>query len=298
MSKQKVGERMRKRHALWAILLLPLLSFFFASQTVHAETLPDRPGNVSYVDQLGILSQETKTIITDKNRTYSESKQKPKIAVAVVKSTDGDAISSYAPDLFQKWGISQKGEDNGVLIVFADNDGAHNVRIEVGYGLEPDLPDLLANKILVASKSDLKSKNQADNDKGIRQVFNTVATVIDQKYHFAKDANTVSDDELDQLKTKQRNNSGGNLLARGLGIVIAVVVVLLLLFGGSGRGRGGRGGGGNSWLWFLLGSLLSSGNRRGPWGGGGSGFGGGGGFGGGDGGNWGGGSSGGGGADI
>jgi uncharacterized protein len=48
--------------------------------------------------------------------------------------------------LFKRWGIGQKGKDNGVLLLVALKD--RKARIEVGYGLEPVLPDALAGRVL------------------------------------------------------------------------------------------------------------------------------------------------------
>ena len=56
-----------------------------------------------------------------------------------INTLDGSDIESYAVDLFKKWGIGQKATDRGVLILYAIQD--HRARIEVGYGLEPILPD-------------------------------------------------------------------------------------------------------------------------------------------------------------
>lgn len=48
-------------------------------------------------------------------------------------------IEEYASGLFAEWGIGKKQKDNGVLLLVSMGD--RSVRIEVGYGLEPSLPD-------------------------------------------------------------------------------------------------------------------------------------------------------------
>src|SRR5207248_6939760 len=68
-----------------------------------------------------------------------DSKAHAQIAVVTVNSLDGRDIESYAADLFKKWGIGSKATDRGVLILYAIQD--RRARIEVGYGLEPILPD-------------------------------------------------------------------------------------------------------------------------------------------------------------
>ncbi len=145
------------------------------------------------------------------------------------------------------------------------------MRIEVGYGLEGDLPDALAGRILNDNLKDIKSHDPKELNQAIRKVFNAVATVIDKKYKFPKDQNTVSDETMNQYRNSSQD-SGGNFLTKIVFIFIAVVVVAIIFGSRGGGGRGGRRGRGDSsfWLWVILDALLSSGRR-----GGGGGFGGG-----------------------
>ena len=68
-----------------------------------------------------------------------DQKAHAQIAVVTINSLGGSDIDSYAVDLFKKWGIGSKSTDHGVLILLAVKDRKY--RIEVGYGLEPILPD-------------------------------------------------------------------------------------------------------------------------------------------------------------
>ncbi|HET9167415.1 MAG TPA: TPM domain-containing protein, partial [Candidatus Angelobacter sp.] len=66
-------------------------------------------------------------------------KAKAQIAVVTIHSLDGSDIESFASNLYKAWGIGPKSSNRGVLILLAIDD--HRRRIEVGYGLEPILPD-------------------------------------------------------------------------------------------------------------------------------------------------------------
>jgi len=68
------------------------------------------------------------------------------IAVAIVNSLEGITIEEYAVELFEKWGIGKKKEDNGILLLVAAED--RELRIEVGYGLEGTITDLEAANII------------------------------------------------------------------------------------------------------------------------------------------------------
>lgn len=68
------------------------------------------------------------------------------LAIAVVQSVAPRDSKSYAVDLFAKWGIGKKGQDNGVLVLLAMQE--RRVEIEVGYGLEGRITDAAAGRLL------------------------------------------------------------------------------------------------------------------------------------------------------
>lgn len=68
------------------------------------------------------------------------------IVVAIFNSLDGQDLNDYTNRVFQKWEIGQREEDNGVLLAIFNQD--HKARIEVGYGLEPQLTDAKSSRIL------------------------------------------------------------------------------------------------------------------------------------------------------
>lgn len=263
--------------------LLPSILFFLVAclvsfQTpVLAEALPASPDRF-YLDQPGILDDTTKNLVERKGELYKEKQEAPQVVLAVINSTDGDSIDSYAPDLFQKWKIGNSKEDNGVLILYAVNDDERNVRIEVGYGLEDVITDSIAGTILQHAKDDLKSNDDASINKGLQYTFNAVTTLIDKHYEYPTDKNALSDDEIEQFSSEDSSDGEGFF-----GIIFILLIILPFFL--SKGGRGGRGGRGGPWYWGGGGFGGGSSN-------GGGGFGGGGGF------SGGGGSSGGGGASI
>jgi uncharacterized protein len=191
-----------------------------------------------------------------------DQKAHAQIAVVTINSLDGSDIESYAVALFKKWGVGSKSTDHGVLILLATQD--HRYRIEVGYGLEPILPD---GKVGGFGRETVPLLKQNDYNGAVSLLTLRVADVI------AQDAGIQLTGARPRAPTAvQEPNTG---LSIG-GIVVLVVIGLILLSTPFGR--------------LLLWSLLLGG-RGGGYGGGGGFGGGGGGFGG-----FGGGSSGGGGA--
>ena len=96
-------------------------------------------------DYTGTLTQEWKTK-TEQLAANVESQTSCEIAVAVIDKLSGTSIEEYATGLFNKWGVGKKDKDNGILLLVAMSD--HELRIEVGYGLEGTITDLEAKDII------------------------------------------------------------------------------------------------------------------------------------------------------
>ena len=68
------------------------------------------------------------------------------MAVAIFRSAEGESIDDVSIKLAERWRIGQKGLDNGVILVVFLTE--RRVRLEVGYGLEPTIPDAVAAGII------------------------------------------------------------------------------------------------------------------------------------------------------
>jgi uncharacterized protein len=196
------------------------------------------------------------------------------MAIVLVDTLDGDPIDDVANTLYRQWGIGKKGKDEGVLLLFAIKD--HKDRGEVGYGLEPVIPDGYVGGVLRGVRPVMRSGNYAG-------AILAAADELGQRIAQAKGV----------ALTSQRPIRGGRPAPRGSGIPLPLLIIgALVIFALIGRGMGGGGGTG-----FLAGMLLGNMMGRGSSGWSGGGFGGSGGGGGGGGwGGFGGGDSGGGGA--
>lgn len=96
-------------------------------------------------DFAGILKPDERAALDAVLRGL-EGKTGAQLAIVTLESLEGGQIDDFAEKLFKRWGIGQKGKDNGVLLLVALGD--RKARIEVGYGLEPVLPDALAGRVL------------------------------------------------------------------------------------------------------------------------------------------------------
>lgn len=115
-------------------------------QRALAASMPDFPlltGRV--VDQAGILSAATNAQLTQTLEQFERDSGR-QVVVATVKSLQGFPIEDYGYQLGRVWGIGEKDQNTGAILLVAPNE--RQVRIEVGYGLEGELTDAVARHIL------------------------------------------------------------------------------------------------------------------------------------------------------
>lgn len=147
------GARHKPRYRLkatWLRSLLIMVCVALLSGPLSAITVDEVP-NIhlkdarQYVtDPSAILSTAARDSI---NLMLGQLEQGSGIEVAVVMlpSIGNDDIFDFAHNLFRKWGIGKKKENNGLLVLFVMDQ--HKVRFTTGYGLEGALTDALSKRI-------------------------------------------------------------------------------------------------------------------------------------------------------
>ena len=239
-------------------LLLGFLSCLWTS-SVFSLDIPTHTGPV--VDLAGAFTQSENAQISASLMQFKR-KYGPQIQVVTIPKLQDETIEGFSIKIVDKWKLGSKDKDDGVLLLIATQD--RKVRIEVGQGLEGDLPDALAGKIIRAGIIPFFKKGQINA--GVLTGLGMIAASV---------GGELENIPASQMQRKKRAG-GANL---GYLLFLAFFLFGPTMFGRRGRGgRGGRGGIGASLLsGLLLGSILSGG--RGGFGGGGfgGGFGGGGG---------------------
>ncbi len=256
-----------------------LLCFLWISLGAFAQDSLPKTKPAGYVnDFAGVLSQSGRDQLTALC-TEVDQKAHAQIAIVTVKSLDGQQIEDYAVNLFKKWGIGPKQSDAGILILLAVGDRRN--RIEVGYGLEPILPD---GKVTSFQREALPYLRDGNYDAALLLMTRRVADVIAQD----RGVTLTAKSSIPPARIARNNGQG-----RGpspLAIIIFLIFLFILISNLFRRGGGGRGGSG-WWIGPMIGGMMGGGGGFG--GGGFGGGGGGGGFGG-----FGGGASGGGGGSV
>jgi uncharacterized protein len=181
------------------------------------------------------------------------------MALVTIPTLGGEPIEDVANSLYRKWGVGQKGKDEGILLLLVTSD--HRDRLEVGYGLEPSLPDGFDGSVLREMAPELR---QGQYGEAMLAAAETIGATIAH-------AKGVNIDQPLQRHTR-RPQQGGLLPVLFIGGILLFLVLSSL--------RGGGGGPGGLLTGMILGNLLGGGFRGGSGGGGFGGFDSGGGFGG------------------
>ena len=177
-----------------------------------------------------------------------DGKAHAQIAVVTIKSMDGSDIESYAVDLFHQWGVGNKSSNRGVLILYAIND--RRARVEVGYGLEPILPD---GKVGSFQREAIPLMRAGNYSQALLLLTSRVASVI------AQDAEVqLTTPQLPPAPAEPPEQPSHGISGGGIALLIVIVLIVLFtplrsilfwmlfsgMFGGGGRGGGGWGSGG------------------------------------------------------
>ena len=112
-----------------------LLAFLFclSAKGLAQFDIPEVPSKqTSVYDYADHLNSGQKAALENKLVRYSDTTS-TQIVVVIIPSTKGEDISFLGAKWGQKWGIGQKGKDNGILITLATED--RKVDINTGYGI-------------------------------------------------------------------------------------------------------------------------------------------------------------------
>lgn len=130
-----------------------LIAVLFAlAWTVTAHLDPVLAAEISFppltgrvVDQAHVLSPGAVRKL-DQDLAAHEAATRQQVVVATVPSLQGHDIAEYGYQLGRAWGIGEKDKNTGAILLVAPTE--HEVRIEVGYGLEGTLTDALSRAII------------------------------------------------------------------------------------------------------------------------------------------------------
>jgi len=114
--------------------------------TAGAQSLQPVPTLSAHVtDRVGALSAEQRAGLEQRLAAF-EQQRGTQIAVLITDTVQPESIEQYALRVAEAWRLGRKGVDDGALLLIALKD--RTLRIEVGYGLEGSLSDVVARRII------------------------------------------------------------------------------------------------------------------------------------------------------
>ncbi len=261
--------------------ILAFIGILFTSfHGIAQDGIPEKPKPQRMVnDFASILSPAEVNALEQKLVRYNDSTSN-QIIVVTVTDLGGRDETDFADRLGEKWGVGQKGKNNGIVILIkpTGGQGERKTHIAVGYGLEGAVPDATAHRIYEEEMIPFFKKKQYYQ--GIDAAINTLIS--------------LTKGEFTAEQYNKRKSSGNSGLFKALFPIVVVIIIFIIM--GISKGKRGAISPGKTLPFWLLFSMMGSGNRSGgSWGGfsGGGGGDSGGGFGGFGGGSFGGGGSGG-----
>ncbi len=190
-----------RRPPIVLVTLAGALLLFAAASALSTE-VPYLSKRVN--DIAGILSPATVSSLEALLKAHEDSTSN-QVAVLTITSLEGETIEQYSIRVVDEWKLGRKAKDNGVLLVVARDD--RKVRIEVGRGLEGDLPDITCGSII--RKQILPRFKEGDYDAGVTDGVQAILAAIRGSY--------VAEDT--------EESDGGDLGGRIFAAIIFLVVV-------------------------------------------------------------------------
>lgn len=177
--------------------------------------IPEPTNRFFINDFANVIDDETEQYIFEQGKAYNGNGG-PQVVVLTMQSIDGYSVEEFSIETARKWGIGDKDEDNGVLILLVMD--TRDIRIEVGYGLEGILNDGKCGRFI---RNAAPLLSDGDYSGGIKQMYNDIIG------------------ELEDPSPDEKNEGDAGVIP-----AIILTIILLIIWGRIKHGRGGFGGGG------------------------------------------------------
>lgn len=186
-------------------------------------------------DYANMLTSHTKRQL-DAMLHQLEQTDSTQITVLTISSLEGEVIEEFSIRVVEQWKIGQKGQDNGALLLISKSD--RKIRIEVGYGLEGTLTDLLSGRII--RDVIVPWFKRGDIDRGVLEGVQAMIGVVKGEF-------TADNKALKSSGRKQGSHTG-----------IFSLIVFLFLINMLGRLRRPAGAVAGGFLFPIIGGLFFS----------------------------------------
>ncbi|MDV2460139.1 methanol dehydrogenase [Elizabethkingia anophelis] len=186
---------------------------------VSAQNIPPKPDILYPVyDKVGLLTQQEKDALNNKLIKFADSSS-TEIEVIILPNTGGEDVNYLAARYGEKWGIGQKGVNNGVVFLIATED--RTMSIQQGRAIEQYITASTAKQILDYLVTPSFKQGQWYN--GIDRATSAIMEAVQGKFKPQKKA-----------PEQKRSNSSTFL------ILIFIIIIVIIVMNQGGKGGGGR----------------------------------------------------------
>ena len=128
-------------------LFLILISFHLY---ISANDIPERPSPSRLVNDFANILGSEEILNLEKKLVDFNRQTSTQIAIVIVNDLHGYDRADFTIRLAEKWGVGQKGKDNGLVIMVKPKTSSSGGQafIATGYGLESVVPDATAKRII------------------------------------------------------------------------------------------------------------------------------------------------------
>jgi uncharacterized protein len=226
-------------------ILIALLGF----TTVSVAQIPERPSPQRLVnDFAGVLD---KGEVNQMEGALAQFAKETSTQIVVVTVTDlqGYDKADFAQRLGEKWGVGQKANDNGLVVLLKPKteNSRGEVFVATGYGLEGVLPDAIVNNTVVNNEMIPRFK-QNDYLGGLAAGINVMMDITRGEY------------TAENYEEKVAGGGGGGSI---IGLIFFIGLFVLL---GRGRSRRFYSPGSSLPFWLAMGMLSGSNRSSGSFG--------------------------------
>jgi len=240
-----------RRSAPTATLASCVIFLFFAVPSLRAvDWKALRPqGYVS--DFANVIDAQSRSALEDYAARIDKATG-AQLAFVTISTLEGEPIEDVANDLFRAWGIGQKNNNNGVLLLLVIRD--RRSRLEIGHGLEEILPDGFDGLLLDNMRPELRAGQYGH---AVMTAANAIGDVIAKAKNVSVAPPAAGTVEQPRVIHKRHE-------VPWVPILFGLFIFWFLMRSSSRGGRGGRG----FWTGLLLGNILNNASFGGRGGGG------------------------------
>ncbi len=164
-----------KKHLIYSVI--GALILFFALSSRMPVPIPKHTNSFYVNDYSHVLSEAIERKVYSESKLL-HSKTKAQVVLVTVPNTLSQSLEFYSINLANTWGIGDKELNNGILLLFTTDEP--HVRLEVGKGLEADINDAKAGRIL--DDYAVEYKNKRLFDQASYRTFAAIMRVLYAKY--------------------------------------------------------------------------------------------------------------------